>query len=96
MVMMEYIILFLQKSPLLQGTRGGGTMRETLMFGGWVVALFAAIFLFYTHSFLIRRRYPFKPVKVYRRFAVLSVFLRKAPQSMLIRRIAISPGWPGA
>ena len=56
MVMMEYIILFLQKSPLLQGTRGGGTMRETLMFGGWVVALFAAIFLFYTHSFLIRRR----------------------------------------
>ena len=56
MVMMEYIILFLQNSPLLQGTRGGGTMRETLLFGSWVVAVFAAIFLFYTHSFLIRRR----------------------------------------
>ena len=31
-------------------------MQAMLDFGGWVMALFSLIFLFYTHSFLIRRR----------------------------------------
>lgn len=53
---MHYIIVFLSKSGILEGMSGGGTMQAMLDFGGWVMALFSLIFLFYTHSFLIRRR----------------------------------------
>ncbi len=35
---------------------GGRTLRVILNMGIWVIMLFAAIFLFYTHSFLIKRR----------------------------------------
>lgn len=56
MVMMLYIILFLPKSPAVQAMNGSRTISSMLYFGGWVMALFACIFLFYTNSFLIRRR----------------------------------------
>ena len=35
---------------------GGDTIRYSLELGSWVVAFFAVIFLFYTNSFLIKRR----------------------------------------
>lgn len=57
MVMMYYIITFLQYSKSLEAIPTGyRTVRETLYLGGWVISVFAAIFLFYTNSFLIRRR----------------------------------------
>lgn len=56
MVAMYYIIVFLQTCKAILSLRGGQTVAGTLEFGGWVVALFAGIFLFYTNSFLIRRR----------------------------------------
>ena len=56
MVAMHYIVRFLQDSPAIDTMRGAAFMREMLLFGSQVIALFAAIFLFYTHSFLIRRR----------------------------------------
>ena len=56
MVMMYYIIIFLQHNEMLDGMRGGTTASAILALGGWVVAIFACIFLFYTHSFLLRRR----------------------------------------
>ncbi len=56
MVMMQYIIIFLANWPHLSDLNGGGTLRSILSFGSWVIAIFAAIFLFYTNSFLIRRR----------------------------------------
>ena len=56
MVMMLYIILFLPKSPAVQAMNGSRTISSMLYFGSWVMALFACIFLFYTNSFLIRRR----------------------------------------
>ncbi|MDO4482098.1 MAG: ABC transporter permease [Bacillota bacterium] len=56
MTAMHYIIVFLSESGILEGSSGGGTMQSMLGFGGWVMALFSLIFLFYTHSFLIRRR----------------------------------------
>lgn len=56
MVMMYYIVLFLSKSPLLDQMSGGGTISGMLGFGSWVIAVFALIFLFYTNSFLVRRR----------------------------------------
>ena len=56
MVMMYYIINFLAQSQLIGQMRGGGTITGILGFGSYVIAAFSLIFLFYTNSFLIRRR----------------------------------------
>lgn len=56
MVMMFYIIHYLAAMPTLRDMPGGDTMEMVLGLGAWVVALFAVIFLFYTNSFLMRRR----------------------------------------
>ena len=56
MVMMSYIISFLSSSPTFSTMRGGTTMQSFLEFGFGVMCVFSVIFLFYTNSFLIRRR----------------------------------------
>lgn len=56
MVMMYYIIVFLENTKSVSALRGGGTIKLVLGFGSWVIALFSCIFLFYTNSFLIKRR----------------------------------------
>lgn len=56
MVMMFYIIHYLAAMPLLMTMAGGRTTGQMLGMGTWIVALFAVIFLFYTNSFLMRRR----------------------------------------
>ena len=56
MVMMFYIISFLASSALLTGMPGGDTMQGMLGLGERVIGVFALIFLFYTNSFLARRR----------------------------------------
>lgn len=56
MVMMFYIIHYLAAMPTLKDMPGGRTMEMVLGFGFWIVALFAVIFLFYSNSFLMRRR----------------------------------------
>ena len=57
MVMMYYIMHDLSVSPLLKEMMGGTSMGFILSLGKFVIAAFAVIFLFYTNSFLIRRRY---------------------------------------
>ena len=56
MVMMCYIISFLSKSPAFESIKGGMTVQSFLEMGFFVMSVFSAIFLFYTNSFLIRRR----------------------------------------
>ena len=56
MVTVYYIMSFLQISDALDNSFGSGTIRMILGLGTWVIAIFSAIFLFYTNSFLIRRR----------------------------------------
>ncbi len=56
MVAVFYIIAFLPYSNFMDGWSGSNTLKIVLMLGIWVIAFFAAIFLFYTNSFLIRRR----------------------------------------
>lgn len=56
MVMMHYIISFLTVSPKLGSMVGGDAMQMILGFGCWVISVFAVIFLFYTNSFLTKRR----------------------------------------
>ena len=56
MVMMYYIITFLSQYEGLLHMSGGGVMQGMLNMGSNILAIFAVIFLFYTNSFLIRRR----------------------------------------
>ena len=56
MVMMYYITDALSGDEMLSAMRGGYIMHELIVIGKVVMALFAAIFLFYTNSFLIKSR----------------------------------------
>ncbi len=56
MVMMFYIISGLANTPAILKMRGGDTIMIVLTLGSIVIGVFSALFLFYTNSFLIRRR----------------------------------------
>ena len=56
MVMMHYILAALSSTPMLRQFEGGGFLRSMLPMGMWVVVIFAAFFLFYCNSFIIRQR----------------------------------------
>ena len=56
MITMYSIIAFLPDTEFLLSFRGSELMQTILMLGTFVIAVFALIFLFYTNSFLIRRR----------------------------------------
>lgn len=56
MAMMFYIVNFLHENPMLESMSGGDSMMSLLSIGIVIMGLFAALFLFYTNSFLIRRR----------------------------------------
>ncbi|MEA4897670.1 MAG: FtsX-like permease family protein [Christensenellaceae bacterium] len=57
-IAMFYILSALAQGNMIGGqfAYGADTLRAMLTLGTWVVALFALLFLFYTHSFLIKRR----------------------------------------
>ena len=55
-VMMFYILNSLSRFMITSGSFGGGTTGSLLELGTWVMGFFSLIFLFYTNSFLIRRR----------------------------------------
>lgn len=57
MVMMSYIMQSLSYSPALHAMKGGSQLETILSLGKLVIAVFAGVFLLYTNSFLIRRRY---------------------------------------
>lgn len=56
MVAMFYIMLSLSTGVFLDKMRGGTTLGSVLGLGAGVIGFFAVLFLFYTNSFLIRRR----------------------------------------
>lgn len=56
MVMMHYIIIFLVDCPSVKAMSGGDVIANMLNLGCWVIGFFALLFLFYSNSFLIRRR----------------------------------------
>ena len=56
MVMMCYIVRYLVDLPTLETVRGGAVVKSSLGMGTVIIGLFALIFLFYTNSFLMRRR----------------------------------------
>lgn len=56
MTMMYYLIAFLSANEIVGSMKGGTNMQVFLGFGQRIIAFFACLFLFYTNSFLIRRR----------------------------------------
>lgn len=56
MVMMYYIVSYLTYSDAVYNMHGGRDIQMILSWGTGVIAVFAVIFLFYTNSFIIRRR----------------------------------------
>lgn len=56
MIMMFYIVCYLYTGSLLANVRGGNMVALFMGLGRFVIGAFSVIFLFYTHSFLIRRR----------------------------------------
>lgn len=56
MIMMFYIVSYLYSSNLMLAMRGGSVIALLMGLGRIVVGAFSIGFLFYTHSFLIRRR----------------------------------------
>ena len=56
MVMMYYIMTFLQSSNAVAAMRGARSITLVLKLGSITIAIFALIFLFYTNSFIVRRR----------------------------------------
>lgn len=55
-VAMFYILRSLSLNPGLKKMVGGGFLSYIISLGTWIVAIFAFIFLFYTNSFLMKRR----------------------------------------
>lgn len=56
MVMMFYIVSFLASSKNVATMPGGGFLQAILALGTGVIGFFSLIFLFYTNSFLIKKR----------------------------------------
>ncbi|MBP0956347.1 MAG: ABC transporter permease [Oscillospiraceae bacterium] len=56
MIMMYYITSFLTVSSFVREMKGGDIMQQLLFMGCGVMVVFSAVFLFYTNSFIIRRR----------------------------------------
>lgn len=85
-VMMFYIISFLSTHELLDVMKSGGrTMKEILYLGWWVIGIFAVFFLFYTHSFLVRRR-----KKEFGLYNILGMGKRHLGRVLLVENIIIS------
>lgn len=55
-IMMYYMMKSLSLNPGIKQMIGAEVISYTLGLGNWVIGLFALIFLFYTNSFLIKRR----------------------------------------
>ncbi len=55
-IAMYYIIRSLSLNPGIDGMAGGGFLTSIMYMGSRVVAIFSLIFLFYTNSFLVKRR----------------------------------------
>lgn len=56
MIMMHYIVSYISSSPDFAKVRGGEMLQALISVGVFVISVFSLIFLYYTNSFLVRRR----------------------------------------
>ena len=55
-VAMFYLMMFLNNNKGMDGLPGAASIKSIMFLGVIVIAIFAYIFLFYTNSFIIKRR----------------------------------------
>lgn len=55
-VMTFYILDFVARSTVVSNIPGGSSMQAILLLGSYVIGFFSVLFLFYTNSFLTKRR----------------------------------------
>ena len=84
MVMMFFILHALSATSSFQGVYGARTLQRTLNMGIWVMMLFSLIFLFYTHSFLVKRR-----KKEFGLFNILGLEKRHIGRVLLVETLLI-------
>lgn len=85
MVMMYYILHSLSYAPALSITKGGTNIQQILSLGKFVIAVFALLFLFYTNSFLVRRRY-----KEFGLYNILGMDKRKISRIVLWESLTVA------
>lgn len=90
MVMMFYIMSFLTSSALLTSMPGGDIMQGMLGLGVRVIGVFALIFLFYTNSFLTRRR-----KKEFGLYNILGMGKRNLARVLMWESLIIGRNLPG-
>lgn len=57
MVMIMYVVSFLANDPMISKKfAGGATLQGLLKLGVYIIMIFSALFLFYTNSFITKRR----------------------------------------
>lgn len=57
MVMIMYVVSFLANDPMIaKKFAGGATLQGLLKLGVYIIMIFSALFLFYTNSFITKRR----------------------------------------
>lgn len=86
MVAMFYIMLSLSTGEFLDTMRGGATLGNVLGLGAGVIGFFAVLFLFYTNSFLIRRR-----KKEFGLYNILGMGKRNIARVLLAKRSSLRP-----
>ena len=92
MVAMYFIVESVKVSPLVRQMSGGEIVAESLSFGIFIIAVFALIFLLYTNSFLVKRR--FKEFGLYNVLGMDKKGIRKivAIESLIVGAIGIVGG----
>lgn len=56
MVAISFILSYITNSPVMESMGGGSTMKVFMGLGQFVMVIFSVLFLFYTNSFLAKRR----------------------------------------
>ncbi len=92
MVTMYFIVESVKVSPMLKQISGGEVLAEFLSLGIFIIAFFALIFLVYTNSFLVKRR--FKEFGLYNVLGMDKKGIRKivAIESLIVMVIGIVGG----
>ena len=85
MVMMYYILHALSYSEVLKNAKGAATVGTTLGLGKYVIVAFSVLFLFYTNSFLTRRRY-----KEFGLYSILGMDKRKIGRVVIFESLFVA------
>ena len=79
-VMMFYLMMFINNNPGLKSIPGSVNLKTIMALGVGIITIFAYIFIFYTNSFIIKRRK--KEIGVYNILGMENIIPDKIPPAM--------------